>query len=181
MRSDCIYKDVCELCECDNCIRYIEMNYLLQESRLPQNLQRVIDLYPDEIDYDSFVQLRLIKDSIKDRVDSKQFNLLVYSKNTGNGKTSWAVKILLKYFDSVWAGNGLQPRGLFINVPNLLLRLKDFQSTDSDLQQIKKLLLDVDLVVWDDISSTKASDYDNTQLLNYIDNRILAGKANIFT
>ena len=144
-------------------------------------MQKTIDLYPDNIDYDSFIKLKHIKDSIKEWVDSKEFNLYIYSQHTGNGKTSWAIKLMLKYFDRIWAGNGLQTRGLFISVPNLLSRLKDFNTVDNELSEIKKLIPEVDLIIWDDISSTKMSEYDNSQLLNFIDQRILNGKANIFT
>ena len=144
-------------------------------------MQKSIDLYPDTVDYNSFVKLKNIKNSIKEWVNSKEFNLYIFSTHTGNGKTSWAIKLMLKYFDEVWAGNGLQTRGLFINVPNLLARLKDFNTVDTDLQDIKKLIPEVDLIIWDDISSTKVSDYDSSLLLNFIDQRILNGKANIFT
>ena len=36
-------------------------------------------------------------------------------------------------------------------------------------------------MVWDDIASTSMSGYDYSQLLVYIDNRMLAEKANIYT
>ena len=183
--NHCIYNKVCTLqdtstCTSD-CLRYVEISNLLNKSRIPVNMQKSIDLYPDTVDYNSFVKLKNIKNSIKEWVNSKEFNLYIFSTHTGNGKTSWAIKLMLKYFDEVWAGNGLQTRGLFINVPNLLARLKDFNTVDTDLQDIKKLIPEVDLIIWDDISSTKVSDYDSSLLLNFIDQRILNGKANIFT
>ena len=46
---------------------------------------------------------------------------------------------------------------------------------------MKNLLTDIDLVVWDDIASTDVSAYDYSQLLMYIDNRLLNGLSNIFT
>lgn len=179
--KDCIYNNVCTSNECIGCVRYIEMSALLEQSLLPLNMQKIIELYPDDVDYDKFVELKSIKGNIKSWVESGDFNLLIYSKFTGNGKTSWAVKMLLKYFDEIWAGNGLEPRGLFISVPKLLNRLKDFSAVDYELGDLKKLITLVDLVVWDDIAAIKPSDWDNSQLLNYIDDRILSGKSNIFT
>ena len=183
--KNCIYNKVCNLKEtekCNNeCLRYIEITNLLNKSKIPKNMQKTIDLYPDNCDYDSFVKLKHIKESIKEWVNSKEFNLYIYSNHTGNGKTSWAIKLMLKYFDEIWAGNGLQARGLFINVPNFLSKLKEFNTVDVEFNEIKKLIPNVDLIIWDDISSTKVSDYDNSQLLNYIDQRILNGKSNIFT
>jgi DNA replication protein DnaC len=46
---------------------------------------------------------------------------------------------------------------------------------------MKSNLLSTDLVIWDDIGSTGMSNYDLSQLLMYIDQRILSGKSNIFT
>ena len=181
----CIYNNTCNLYntkECsEDCLRYIEITNLLNKSNIPKNLMKSLDLYPDNVDYEAFVKLKHIKNSIKDWVSSGNFNLYIYSKHTGNGKTSWAIKLMLKYFNEIWAGNGLQVRGLFINVPVFLAKLKEFSNIDTQFNELKSLIPRVDLIIWDDISSTKISDYDNSQLLNYIDQRILSGKANIFT
>jgi len=167
---NCLYKEVCDL-ECsDSCIRYIEM-------RARQN---IITLVPDDCDYSVFCTLADIKSDIKAFVEGGD-NLYLVSKNTGNGKTTWAIKLMLKYFDEVWAGNGLRCRGLFIHVPTFLLKCKDFDNKDPEFNDMKSNLLLVDLVVWDDIGSTGMSNYDLSQLLMYIDQRILAGKSNIFT
>ena len=183
--DNCVYNNVCNLKETEKCskecLRYIEISNLLVKSKIPKNMQKTIDLYPDNCDYDSFVKLKHIKESIKDWVNSKEFNLYIYSNHTGNGKTSWAVKLMLKYFDEIWAGNGLQTRGLFINVPNFLSKLKQFNTVDSDFEELKRVIPNVDLIIWDDISSTKSSEYDSSQLLNFIDQRMLNGKSNIFT
>ena len=47
-------------------------------------------------------------------------------------------------------------------------------------QKLIKTLSTVDLVVWDDIASTKLSDYDIQQLLTIIDQRIADGLSNIY-
>ena len=88
---------------------------------------------------------------------------------------------MLKYFNDVWPGNGFKCRGIFIHVPTFLTRLKNFNALDEEFERIKSELPNVDLVIWDDIASTELSSYDHSQLLTYIDQRILAGKSNIFT
>ena len=108
-------------------------------------------------------------------------NLYIASQMSGNGKTSWAIKLMLKYFDEIWAGNGFNIRALFISVPTFLLKCKDFKVADPAFDQLKRDLLKVDLVVWDDIASTNISAYDYSQLLMYLDARVLSGQANIFT
>ena len=175
--EQCWYKNVCTYDACTNCIRYAEMKYLFDNSGIPKNKQ-----YPQElvagVDFDAFVKLNDIKSEIDAYVDSG-FNLYICSEQTGNGKTSWAIKLLLKYFDQIWAGNGFNIRGLFVHVPTLLSKLKNFNNPL--LTEYKDNLSKADLIIWDDIASTKLSDYDISQLLMFIDSRIVDGKSNIFT
>ena len=174
--SDCWYNEVCNL-DCNSCIRYLEMKYLVDNSGIPKSQQYPKALEAD-IDYDKFIRLADIKSSIIDFVNSQE-NLLIVSEYTGNGKTSWAIKLLLKYFDEIWAGNGFKVRGLFVHIPTLLLKLKNFNEPLSE--EYKHNLMECDLVIWDDIASTDISNYDYSQLLSYIDYRLLANKSNIYT
>lgn len=177
MNNDCWYKDVCNQ-ECTpSCIRYLEMSYLIANSDIPYALQNPPKLEAT-VDYDKYVRLQEIKDNIVEFVSSGS-NLLICSNTTGNGKTTWAIKLLLKYFNDIWAGNGFRVRGKFVHVPTLLLKLKDFNNPLTEDE--KSRLLNSDLIVWDDIASTGLSQYDYSQLLSYIDQRILSKKANIFT
>lgn len=176
-RDDCWYKNVCSYESCINCIRFSEMKYLIDNSGIPKVRQKP-QMLDAGIDYNQFVILNGVKNRIVELVENGDFNLYICSRETGNGKTSWAIKILLKYFDQVWAGNGFRVRGYFQHVPTLLNTLKDF-STNHD--SLKNTLENVDIVVWDDIAAAKLSDYDISQLLIFIDSRIANGKANIFT
>lgn len=173
---DSVCKEASDNCDVD-CIRYKEMRYLVDNSGIPKHKQTPAELYPGE-DYDAFCQLADIKSDIVSFVD-KGYSAYITSANTGNGKTSWAIKLLLKYFNEVWAGNGFRVRGMFVYVPQLLLKLKDFNNPLS--AEYKQNLLNCDVVVWDDIGSTELSNYDLSQLMLYIDQRIMAGKANIYT
>ena len=178
--NECVYKDVCTAFCSDNCIRFLEMSSLLEKSQIPENRWRPISLSPDDCDYEAFCKLADIKDEIDGFVVMGQ-NLYIFSDKTGNGKTSWAIKLMLKYFDTIWAGNGFRCRGVFVHVPTLLTRLKNFEVSDPQLDELKTILPTVDLVVWDDIASTALSNYDHSQLITYIDQRTLNNKSNIFT
>ena len=180
-KEDCWYIDVCNNTCSDTCIRYLEMRHLMDSSGLPKAKQRPLVLVPDDIDYDAFTELADIKNNIVNFVDNGKC-IYIASKYNGNGKTSWAIKLLLKYFDSVWAGNSFRCRGLFIHVPTFLLRLKDFDNNkDIELNELKRNLLTADVVVWDEIGSDYLSNYDLTQLLTFLDQRDLEEKSNIFT
>lgn len=180
MKHDCWYLNVCQqqFTEgCDSCIRYAEMKYLMDNSGIPINRQTPQELIAD-VDLEQYCQLAEIKSNIIEFVSSGK-NVFICSRYTGNGKTSWALKLLLKYFDQIWPGNGFRQRGLFVNVPTLLLQLKNFSNPLSE--EYKRNLLNVDLVVWDEIASTSITNYDYGNLLMFLDYRIMANKSNIFT
>ena len=87
----------------------------------------------------------------------------------------------MKYFEEVWDGNGYVPRGVIVHVPTFLAKCKDFKTTDTEFEELKRLVLDVDLVVWDDIAGVTMSNYDYTQLLVCLDAREFKGLSNIYT
>ena len=178
--SDCWYKDVC-VKECtSNCLRYLEMKYLMDNSNIPKVRQLPTILKAPTCDYDVFTILADIKNNIVQVVKDGS-NVYIASNVTGNGKTSWAIKLMLKYFDCIWAGNGFKPRGVFIHVPTFLLKCKDFSNKDPEFEYIKQLITSVDLIIWDDIASTDISAYDYSQLLMYIDIRVSNKLSNIYT
>ena len=130
----CWYKDVCTCESCTNCLRYAEMKYLMDNSGLSKNRQQPIYLDGGN-DRQAFLRLADIKKDIVAFVENGE-SLYIFSEYTGNGKTSWAIKLLHKYFDEIWAGNGFNPRGYFIHVPVLLNKLKEF-SDDTTRKQIQ--------------------------------------------
>lgn len=149
----------------------------MDNSGIPLNKQRPQTLIAD-VDLEAYSILADIKSDIVSFVENGE-NLFICSKYTGNGKTSWALKLLLKYFDEIWAGNGFRVRGLFVNVPTLLLQLKNFSHPISE--EYKRNLMEADLIVWDELASTSISNYDYGNLLMFIDSRVFNEKANIFT
>lgn len=179
-RSDCWYNSVCQETCSNSCIRYLEMKFLMDNSNIPKAKQMPLSLTAPACDLPAYKRLAEIKSDIVDFVECGQ-NLYIASDKTGNGKTSWSIKLMCKYFDSVWAGNGFRQRAVFIHVPTFLLKCKDFNKKDSAFDEIKSLLPTIDLVVWDDIASTDVSAYDYSQLLMYIDSRLLNSLSNIFT
>lgn len=184
-KDKCWYVKVCSKYntpECNpGCIRYMEMDYLMQNSGIPRNRQYAVSLTPSKPDIKSFVSLKEIKDDMIEFVKNGE-NVYIYSDNFGNGKTTWAIKLMQQFFDDVWAGNGFRSRGIFIHVPTFITKIKEgISRRDEDFETLKSRLLKVDLVIWDDIAATKLSDYDHTNLLTYIDQRKLNQLSNIYT
>lgn len=184
-KNKCWYKSICKKYNTDNCnencIRYMEMHYLMETSNIPKSNQFKNELIPNTIDLQSFEFLKELKSDIVNFVNNGE-NLYIFSKNFGNGKTTWSIKLMQQYFNKIWLGNGFKIRGLFIHTPSFLTKFKEvINKKDEEFEILKKQLTEVDLVIWDDIAATKLSDYDHTNLLSYIDQRKLNGKANIYT
>lgn len=179
--EDCIYKEVCEN-ECKQaCIRYVEMGYLLKTSNIPKAKQKVNTLIPENCDVSAFQLLAEIRDDIVNFVKSGK-SLYLFSHNCGNGKTTWAIKLMLQYFNEIWAGNGFKKRGIFISVPNFLYKCKSVMSDpDPEFEILRKDLFTVDLVIWDDVAAADISNYDYSVLFTFLDARIVNEKSNIFT
>jgi DNA replication protein DnaC len=181
--EECWYLGVCPKSPdgCSNtCLRFSEMLSLVQQSNIPPSKWVPLKLRPGK-DRLAFIRLQEIKDDIENWT-KKGGNLYIYSDTFGNGKTSWAIKLMLAYFNKVWAGNGFRRRGIFMSVPEFIDRNREIiNNRDEEFVKIREDLLKCDLVIWDDISSIKLTDFNHAILFNYIDARMLANKANIFT
>lgn len=181
--ENCWYKEVCNkrtTCSA-SCPRFSQMSFLVENSNLPSKLRYPVSLEPAKRDLDKFYQLQDIKDDIVNFV-SKGENLYLYSKNFGNGKTTWAAKLMLKYFNEVWPSNGYRIRGLFIPVTEFLVSLKqNITLKDQATYKLYENIRKVDLVIWDDIGVTGASPMELEALYALINHRISAGLSNIFT
>jgi DNA replication protein DnaC len=181
--EECWYLGVCPKSPsgCSNtCLRYSEMLSLVQQSNIPSSKWIPLKLRPGK-DRPAFIRLQEIKDDIENWTKSGG-NLYIYSDTFGNGKTSWAIKLMLAYFNQVWAGNGFRRRGIFVSVPEFMDRNREIiNNRDEEFVKMREDLLKCDLVIWDDITSIKLTDFNHAVLLNYIDARVLSNKANIFT
>lgn len=183
--DNCWYKENCNLwngSKCNNsCIRFSQFKYLVKNSRLPGRLSYPITLEPNECDLDAFYKLQNIKDNIVEFVNEGK-NLYIYSKSFGNGKTSWASKIMLKYFDNIWSSNGYRTRALFIPVTEFFIELKQNLTLRNErVYQLFEMIKRVDLVVWDDIGISGVSAMDLENFYSLLNFRINAGLSNIYT
>lgn len=156
----------------------------LENSNIPRRYLSDIKLRPCQSDEQSFMELNTIKLNIKDFV-AQGNNLLIYSAHTGNGKTTWATKILVEYIKSVGRVSFRDNcPGLFINVSNFLNK-KKLAITDSSLAEevksIEKRILSANLVVFDDLGVKDISAYEMNSLYYWIDDRTSNLKSCVFT
>lgn len=183
--KDCYLFDNCNHADCDKsfCVKKYKLDYLYDLANVSVTKRKHMSLVYDAngTDFDEFTKLKKIQDNILNFVSDGD-NLYIYSRQAGNGKTSWSLRLLQSFFNKIWEGTELRCRGLFISVPQFLLALKDNITNKSDyIAHIKENVLDADLVIWDDIATKTTTVFEGENLLSLIDSRINNGKANIYT
>ena len=181
----CLWKNVCQLAKsprCNgSCLRFMKSDYLLTQSLLTDKQREIPVLKPCKQDLEAFIRLNDIKENINEIVKQGK-NILIQSNNCGNGKTSWAIKLLAKYFTNIWHSDSFTVRGLFISVAKMVNAFKDnFNMQVEYAEHIRENILTADIVVWDDIGLKSLTPYEHDLLYSFINNRIDLGKANIFT
>ena len=177
--SSCNHKD----CENTFCIKKYKLDFLYTNSLLTTSQREKTRLYIEQngTDYTEYTKLANIEKNIVSFVQDGT-NLFIYSANPGTGKTSWAVRLIQAYLNIIWPGSDLVCRALFVSVPRLLIAIKENIVTKNDYATfVKENILEADLVVWDDIGAQLGTEFENNQLLSFIDSRIVAGKANVYT
>ena len=191
LSNECYLRDRCNKCikgNCDTnvaefCPKLFKLDYLYNESLLSKEQRKYVALRidADGTDKPQFLKLKEIETNIENFVKSGN-NLYIHSSICGNGKTAWALRLIQSYLGSIWHKCDLNCKTLFINVPRFLLALKD-NITDKNeyIQHIKKHVLDADLVVWDEIATKAATQFEHENLLSLINTRIDYNKSNIYT
>lgn len=165
------------------CVKLFKLNYLYDESLMSEKQRTYTPLHIDSdgTDREQFLKLKEIETNIEQFINDGN-NLYLHSANCGNGKTEWSLRLIQSYFDAIWHKCDLNCKALFINVPRFLLALKDNITTPSEyVAQIKKNVLDVDVVVWDELGIKNATQFEHEHLLNLINTRIDYNKSNIYT
>lgn len=179
--EECWYKDVCTN-ECsDGCLRFALMCALYNQSYVPESRQIKERLKVEPVDYDAMMELKDIQTHIDDFV-KMGCQLYIWSGTCGNGKTSWALNMLWSYFDSIWHVSAFDCKGVFVNVQKFLYSCKrNISHPSNDYEIMCDRIESADIVIWDDITCAKSTDYEHQILFQYIDDRISQGKANIYT
>ncbi len=194
--EDCYARSYCKKFRDDStcnyeCVAYHQMQTIFNLSGLPKRYRYELLLKPDGVDLDKFRELKSW--TTVDEVDGKHHHnvldkvgrglgLFLWSAGKGNGKTSWAAKIMQAYFRAVGVTNNMRTRGLFVNVPELLEDMR--RNMDNPTDEHKKLmglLKTVDLVVFDDIGTESPTKWVREQLYILINKRYSEGLCNIFT
>lgn len=182
--NKCFLYNNCNHIDCDKfCMKKYKLDYLYDQSLLSeyQKIYKKLIIDKDGTDLEEFTRLKYIETNIETFVNNG-YNLFIHSNICGNGKTSWAIRMIQAYFNKIWTKADLTCKALFINVPRFLLELKSNISQKSNyIEHINNNILEADLVVWDEIGLKNLTSFEHENILSLINSRLDMNKSNIYT
>lgn len=163
------------------CIGYIQLRNIYALSGMPKAYQYDITLTPKDGDLDAYRKLRKYQDEIQELVQQGR-GVFIYSEKRGNGKTTWATKLMNEYFKKVALNNNLRCRGRFINVPEFLEDLRrNMDNPTDEMVEVIDAIKNADMVIWDDIGAEKPSEWVRERLYTFINYRDANRLTQIYT
>ena len=168
------------------CARGRFLAYALKQSYLPASRYDVPELWCIDEDVAAFERLSKLESGM---FYASSDNLYLCSEQTGNGKTSWAIRLMLKYLEVCSSSilekhyDALTSVVVFVPVIQFIHDAKSpfGSSFYHKYEQLASAADKAELVVWDDIGMTEYTAYDFMHLFRAVDRRLFAGKKNIFT
>ena len=180
----CYAEDYCkkDKSECNEyCGGYRVLKALYSLSRIPVKYQYNIPLTPSKDDLPKYEELHEFMCNILDHVEAGD-GLYIWSGGTGNGKTTWATKIMGYYFRKIAFDSGLENEGLYIYLPTFLENLRQYYSNpDPDFEEVIEMVSRCKLLIIDDIGAEKPSEWVTERLLSFINTRVTNGLSTIYT
>ena len=108
--------------------------------------------------------------------------LYIWGKSTGNGKTSWACKIMSYFFRKIAFNTGLENEGLYIFLPTFLEDLRDnYDNKDPEFDEILRMIKTCRLLIIDDIGAERVTDWVRERMVSIINTRVSNNLTTIYT
>lgn len=144
----------------DVCGGYRVLRALYNLSRIPERYRYTIALKPENgEDLEAFTTLDNYKNDVLSMVDEGR-GLYIWGKSTGNGKTSWACKIMSYFFRKIAFNTGLENEGLYIFLPTFLEDLRDnYDNKDPEFDEVLRMIKTCRLLIIDDIGAERVTDW----------------------
>lgn len=159
---------------------YYSLVEMDKRSNLPVRAWQNLSLSVTKEDHAAYKKCKTYADSVMTKVMNGE-GLFIYG-GVGSGKTIWTYKIARMYMEklaSKWDGKS-NPI-YFANVPRLLSDLKNAFSDDALQQKLDRLVMESDLVIFDDLGAENSTEWAKDKLYQYIDYRYANAKACLFT
>ena len=166
----------------DVCGGYRVLRALYNLSRIPERYRYTIALKPENgEDLEAFTVLDNYKNDVLNMVDEGR-GLYIWGKSTGNGKTSWACKIMSYFFRKIAFNTGLENEGLYIFLPTFLEDLRDnYDNKDPEFDEILRMIKTCRLLIIDDIGAERVTDWVRERMVSIINTRVSNNLTTLYT
>lgn len=166
----------------DVCGGYRVLRALYNLSRIPERYRYTIALKPENgEDLEAFTKLDNYKNDVLSMVDEGR-GLYIWGKSTGNGKTSWACKIMSYFFRKIAFNTGLENEGLYIFLPTFLEDLRDnYDNKDPEFDEVLRMIKTCRLLIIDDIGAERVTDWVRERMVSIINTRVSNNLTTIYT
>lgn len=162
------------------CCGYYQSQLMFDASNLPKRALEVNKLVPEKVDQEAYRICSKYKDNVLEYTQ-KGYGIYIFSKNIGNGKTTWAYKIGLEYIKQTSLIPEYNGSVYFVNVSELFEFLRINLNNKELLWGIEDKIMNSELVIFDDLGVEAPTEWVSGKLYNYINHRYTNGKAMVFT
>lgn len=186
MNGKCWANRYCKKKSEDNCSEecdiYVLLKALYSQSNIPKVYQIDVEMQTTSQEETNIYRKlnKYLEEIWKNVINGK--GLYLHSVGTGNGKTTWACKMVNAYFRKIVFTSSLEYEGFYINTPTFLEELRaSYDEKSAEFSKKMYMVMNCKLLVIDDIGSEKPSDWVTERLYTIINNRITNGLATIYT
>lgn len=167
------------------CTFYIMIQRQYYWAYMPERYQYAIPLqcdegHPDRQNFETLAQFK--RDAVS--LIENGAGLFLFSKNKGNGKTSWACKIANHYIGQVARGRMDMGIVVFISVPDFLRELRanfNAETFSGEVANKIDLIKTAELVIWDDVGTEIPTKWVRETLYQFINHRESNGLSQFYT
>lgn len=158
-----------------------KFNILLNNSLLPKKYQSPQQLVKRKDDEEAWDFLEDVRKNIVQEVKAGSV-FVIASSNVGNGKTSWAIRLLQRYLAETALDGTISDKGMFINYTSLVTNMSDFKYRDtSEYREYLTRLKTCELLVVDELGGAGINKISYPLIYEIIDTRNNQQLSTIYT
>lgn len=159
-----------------------KVRQLLVESGVPKKYYEPQELIPRRADSSAWTWLQNYREQVVENVSSGN-NIVISSPIVGNGKTSWAIRLLQRYLAETALDGRLSVKGIFTVSASMLEIFGDFGyfSTSVEFFEYLNRLKNCDLLVIDELGAGRITQVSYNHFYDLVNYRVDNELATIYT
>jgi DNA replication protein len=159
-----------------------KVRQLLAESGVPKKYFEPQELVPRAVDREAWDWLNNYRENVVENIQNGK-SIVITSPTVGNGKTSWAIRLLQRYIAETALDGRLVDKAVFCVSSSMLEIFGDFGYFETSIQFFEYLnrLKRCDLLVIDEIGSGRVTQVSYNHFYDLVNYRVDNNLATIYT